>query len=177
MLARSESTPWPRPGPERALSGRRSSSISWSPRGSPRARRHRDLMPHVLDLLAGHTEHYSGEPRPGARLAGHHEDQPEFVVARGPRTRSGPTSDIPRWPAASRRRVDGQNDDGSFEGKLSAKLGPMTAAFEGTATVTPDPGTRSARIEGRASTERAGPAGRSSWITGSKPTEPALGDG
>ncbi|HLV90419.1 MAG: SRPBCC family protein [Acidimicrobiales bacterium] len=85
----------------------------------------------------------------------------EFVVARDPDTVWAYFQDIPSvarcLPGAE---LTGQNDDGSFEGKLSAKLGPMTAAFEGTATVTPDPGTRSARIEGKGVDRKGGSRGQ-----------------
>ena len=53
-----------------------------------------------------------------------------------------------------------QKDDGSYEGKLSVKLGPMTASFEGTATVTPDPGSRVATIEGKGVDRRGGSRGQ-----------------
>jgi len=54
----------------------------------------------------------------------------------------------------------GQNDTGAYEGKLSAKMGPMTATFEGTATVTPDPETRTATIEGKGVDKRGGSRGQ-----------------
>lgn len=54
----------------------------------------------------------------------------------------------------------GQSDDGSYEGRLSVKLGPMTAAFEGKATVTPDEASRSASIEGRGVDKRGGSRGQ-----------------
>ena len=53
-----------------------------------------------------------------------------------------------------------QKDDGSYEGKLSVKLGPMGASFEGTATADPDPGSRSATIEGKGVDRRGGSRGR-----------------
>ena len=54
----------------------------------------------------------------------------------------------------------GQGEDGSYEGKLTARLGPMTASFEGTATVDADPATRSARIEGRGVDRKGGSRGQ-----------------
>ena len=53
-----------------------------------------------------------------------------------------------------------QKDDGSYEGKVSVKLGPMAASFEGTAIVTPDPGSRSATIEGKGVDRRGGSRGQ-----------------
>ncbi len=52
------------------------------------------------------------------------------------------------------------NDDGTYDGKLSVKLGPMTAAFEGTATVTPDPDSMTARIEGKGVDKKGGSRGQ-----------------
>ncbi|HEY5889438.1 MAG TPA: SRPBCC family protein [Acidimicrobiia bacterium] len=52
------------------------------------------------------------------------------------------------------------NDDGTYDGKLSVKLGPMTAAFEGTATVTPDPESMTAKIEGKGVDKRGGSRGQ-----------------
>ena len=51
-------------------------------------------------------------------------------------------------------------DDGTYDGKLSVKLGPMTAAFEGTATVTPDPESMTAKIEGKGVDKRGGSRGQ-----------------
>jgi carbon monoxide dehydrogenase subunit G len=51
------------------------------------------------------------------------------------------------------------NDDGTYDGKLSVKLGPMTAAVEGTATVTPDPDSMTAKIEGKGVDKRGGSRG------------------
>lgn len=52
------------------------------------------------------------------------------------------------------------NEDGTYDGKLAVKLGPMTAAFEGTATVTPDEASKSARIEGKGVDKRGGSRGQ-----------------
>lgn len=54
----------------------------------------------------------------------------------------------------------GETEDGSYEGRLSVKLGPMTAAFEGQATVDPDATSRTARIEGRGVDKRGGSRGQ-----------------
>jgi carbon monoxide dehydrogenase subunit G len=53
-----------------------------------------------------------------------------------------------------------QTDDGSYEGKLSVKLGPMTASFEGKATIAADPGSRSATIDGRGVDKKGGSRGQ-----------------
>ena len=54
----------------------------------------------------------------------------------------------------------GQNDDGAYEGQLSGKMGPMTATFEGTATVTADAESRTATIEGKGVDRRGGSRGQ-----------------
>jgi uncharacterized protein len=56
--------------------------------------------------------------------------------------------------------LEGQSEDGSYQGRVSVKLGPMEAAFEGKATVVPDPSTRSAVIEGRGVDKRGGSRGQ-----------------
>lgn len=85
----------------------------------------------------------------------------EFVVARSPGTVWDFFQDIPSvarcLPGAE---LTGTDEAGSYEGKLTAKLGPMTAAFEGTATVTADPAARSARIEGRGVDRKGGSRGQ-----------------
>ncbi|MDH3499775.1 MAG: SRPBCC family protein [Acidimicrobiia bacterium] len=50
--------------------------------------------------------------------------------------------------------------DGVFAGKISVKLGPMTAAFEGEATVTPDAAMNSGHIEGKGVDRRGGSRGQ-----------------
>jgi carbon monoxide dehydrogenase subunit G len=54
----------------------------------------------------------------------------------------------------------GQSEDGSYEGKLSVKLGPMAASFEGKATVTSEPATRTATIEGKGVDRSGGSRGQ-----------------
>jgi carbon monoxide dehydrogenase subunit G len=49
---------------------------------------------------------------------------------------------------------------GTYAGKISVKLGPMTAAFEGEATVTPDAGSNSGHIEGKGVDRRGGSRGQ-----------------
>lgn len=56
--------------------------------------------------------------------------------------------------------LTGQDDSGAYQGSLSAKLGPMTATFEGTATVTPDAGSKTARIEGKGVDKKGGSRGQ-----------------
>ena len=50
--------------------------------------------------------------------------------------------------------------DGTYTGKISVKLGPMTAAFEGEATVTPDAAANSGHIEGKGVDRRGGSRGQ-----------------
>ncbi len=80
----------------------------------------------------------------------------EFEVARGPDVVWALFQDVPSvaqcLPGAE---LAGENEDGSHSGTLSVKLGPMTAAFEGKATVTPDESAKSATIEGKG-VDRAG---------------------
>ena len=85
----------------------------------------------------------------------------EFVVARPPEVVWDFFQDVPSvahcLPGAD---LTGQNEDGSYHGVLSAKMGPMTATFEGTAVVTPDAGGRSATIEGKGVDKRGGSRGQ-----------------
>jgi carbon monoxide dehydrogenase subunit G len=50
--------------------------------------------------------------------------------------------------------------DSGYAGVVSVKLGPMTAAFEGDATITPDPEARSAHISGKGVDKRGGSRGQ-----------------
>lgn len=54
----------------------------------------------------------------------------------------------------------GQDEDGSYAGRLSSKMGPMTATFEGAAKVTPDVAARSAVIEGKGVDKKGGSRGQ-----------------
>lgn len=85
----------------------------------------------------------------------------EFSVAKPPDTVWEFFQDVPSvaqcLPGAE---LLGQKDDGAYEGKLSVKLGPMTAAFEGTATVDPSPADKTAVIEGRGVDKRGGSRGQ-----------------
>lgn len=85
----------------------------------------------------------------------------EFVVNRSPDTVWEFFQDVPSvaqcLPGAE---LAGQGEDGAYQGSLSVKLGPMTAVFEGKATITPDPEARSAAIEGRGVDKRGGSRGQ-----------------
>ncbi len=85
----------------------------------------------------------------------------EFVVGRSPDTVWNFFQDIPSvarcLPGAE---LAGMDENGAYQGQLTAKLGPMTAAFDGTATVSADPATRSARIEGRGVDRKGGSRGQ-----------------
>lgn len=50
--------------------------------------------------------------------------------------------------------------DGTYAGKVSVKLGPMAANFEGEATVTPNEATRSGTIDGKGADRRGGSRGQ-----------------
>ena len=53
-----------------------------------------------------------------------------------------------------------QQGDNVYAGVVSVKLGPMTASFEGEATITPDPSTHSATISGKGVDKRGGSRGQ-----------------
>lgn len=50
--------------------------------------------------------------------------------------------------------------NGAYLGRVSIKLGPFNAAFEGEAQVTPDPTNRSGHVEGRGTDKRGGSRSR-----------------
>ena len=52
------------------------------------------------------------------------------------------------------------NGDGSYEGTVSVKLGPMTSAFEGRAWVTSDSASKTGHIEGKGADKRGGSRGQ-----------------
>lgn len=85
----------------------------------------------------------------------------EFEVARPPDVVWDIFQDVPAvaqcLPGAT---LTGEGEDGSHKGKLSVKLGPMTATFEGTATVTPNPASKSATIEGKGVDRTGGSRGQ-----------------
>jgi len=85
----------------------------------------------------------------------------EFTVARPPERVWEFFQNVPSvaecLPGAE---MMGQADDGSYDGKLSVKLGPMAASFEGKATVTPDPEAKSAVIEGKGVDRTGGSRGQ-----------------
>ncbi|MFP3914099.1 MAG: SRPBCC family protein [Actinomycetota bacterium] len=60
-------------------------------------------------------------------------------------------------PGAELREDKGDN---TYAGAVSVKLGPMTATFEGEATITPDPSAHSARIAGKGVDKRGGSRGQ-----------------
>lgn len=85
----------------------------------------------------------------------------EFVVERPPADVWTFFQDVPAvaqcLPGAE---LTGENEDGSYAGNLSVKLGPMTAAFEGTAVITPDVANRSATIDGKGVDKKGGSRGQ-----------------
>jgi carbon-monoxide dehydrogenase small subunit len=85
----------------------------------------------------------------------------QFIVARPPDVVWEFFQDVPSvaqcLPGAE---LMGQSEDGSYEGKLSVKLGPMAASFEGKAVVTPDPATKTASIEGKGVDRSGGSRGQ-----------------
>lgn len=89
----------------------------------------------------------------------------EFVVERPPADVWAFFQDVPAvaqcLPGAA---LDSQNEDGSYEGNLEVKLGPMTAAFEGKCVITPDESNMSAKIEGRGVDRKGGSRGQVSVV-------------
>ncbi len=85
----------------------------------------------------------------------------EFEVARTPDVVWEFFQDIPSvaqcLPGAE---LLGQGEEGSYEGLVSVRLGPMTATFEGKATVTPDLPSKSATIEGQGVDRTGGSRGQ-----------------
>ena len=85
----------------------------------------------------------------------------EFTVAKKPESVWEFSQDVPSvaqcLPGAE---LFGKTEDGAYEGKLSVKLGPMTAAFEGKATVDPNPSEKTAVIEGRGVDKKGGSRGQ-----------------
>jgi uncharacterized protein len=56
--------------------------------------------------------------------------------------------------------LTGQGEDGTYEGNLSVKLGPMSAAFEGNCVVIPDQTSMTATIEGKGVDKKGGSRGQ-----------------
>lgn len=85
----------------------------------------------------------------------------EFVVARPPSVVWEFFQDVPSvaqcLPGAA---LTDQADDGSYQGNLAVKMGPMSAAFEGKCVVEPDPATMSATIQGRGVDKKGGSRGQ-----------------
>ncbi len=85
----------------------------------------------------------------------------EFVVARPPADVWTFFQDVPAvaqcLPGAE---LTNENEDGSYDGNLSVKLGPMSAAFEGTARITPDEANHTASIEGKGVDKKGGSRGQ-----------------
>lgn len=85
----------------------------------------------------------------------------EFVVQRPPATVWDFFQDVPSvaqcLPGAE---LTTQNEDGTYEGSLSVKLGPMTAAFEGQAAIVADEPNRTATISGKGVDKKGGSRGQ-----------------
>jgi carbon monoxide dehydrogenase subunit G len=91
----------------------------------------------------------------------------EFVVERPPTDVWAFFQDVPAvaqcLPGAA---LESQSEDGSYEGNLAVKLGPMTATFEGKCVITPDEPNMSAKIEGRGVDKKGGSRGQVSVVYG-----------
>lgn len=64
-------------------------------------------------------------------------------------------------PGAELKEAKGEN---LYAGAVSVKLGPMTASFEGEATITPDAAARTATISGKGVDRRGGSRGQVSVV-------------
>lgn len=85
----------------------------------------------------------------------------EFTVSRPVDTVWAFFQDVPSvaecLPGAE---LTGDRGDGTYAGKVSVKLGPMAANFEGEATVTPDEAAKSGMIDGKGADRRGGSRGQ-----------------
>ncbi len=85
----------------------------------------------------------------------------QFVVARSPEVVWDFFQDVSSvaqcLPGAE---LMGQSEDGSYQGRVSVKLGPMTVVFEGKATVAADEASRSATIDGKGVDKTGGSRGQ-----------------
>lgn len=84
----------------------------------------------------------------------------EFEVARPPEAVWAFFQDVPGvascLPGAELTEDRG---DGTYAGRVSVKLGPMNATFEGQATLTPDESSHSAHLEGKGADRKGGSRG------------------
>ncbi|MPZ71701.1 MAG: hypothetical protein GEU74_00480 [Nitriliruptorales bacterium] len=96
-------------------------------------------------------------PDTGARVKIRHE----FSVDRHPDSVWEFFQDIPNvascMPGAE---LTEEHGEGKYSGKVSVKLGAMTATFEGQCTIDPDHGTRVCQIEGKGVDRRGGSRGQ-----------------
>lgn len=85
----------------------------------------------------------------------------EFAVMRSPEVVWDFFQDVPAvaqcLPGAELSDVA---EDGSYQGSVSVKLGPMTATFEGKATIDPDAEARTATIDGKGVDKTGGSRGQ-----------------
>ena len=85
----------------------------------------------------------------------------EFKVGRAPDVVWDFFQDVPSvaqcLPGAE---LSGLAENGAYQGSVSVKLGPMTATFEGNATITPDEAGRSATINGKGVDKKGGSRGQ-----------------
>lgn len=85
----------------------------------------------------------------------------EFQVSQSPETVFGFFQNVPSvaqcLPGAS---LTEERGDGSYTGVVSVKLGPMTARFEGEASVSSDAEARTGRISGKGIDKRGGSRGQ-----------------
>lgn len=96
----------------------------------------------------------------------------QFSVAQPAEKVWGAFQDVPSvadcLPGAE---LTGETDD-AYEGKVSVRLGPMTAVFEGTATIEADETARRAEIKGKGTDRRGGSRGQVAMTYALKETGP-----
>jgi carbon monoxide dehydrogenase subunit G len=85
----------------------------------------------------------------------------EFVVSQSPDAVWHFFQDVPSVAQClPGSELLGESEGGAYEGRLSVRLGPMTAAFEGTAVVSPDHDSRTASIDCKGVDRRGGSRGQ-----------------
>jgi len=84
----------------------------------------------------------------------------EFTVSRPPQAVWDFFQNVPEVaPCLPGAELLSDEGDGRYKGKVSVKLGPMSATFDGQATMTGDPATRTGTIDGQGSDRKGGSRG------------------
>jgi carbon monoxide dehydrogenase subunit G len=84
----------------------------------------------------------------------------EFTVARPVQTVWDFFQDVPEVaPCLPGAELTSVNEDGTFTGKVSVKLGPLSATFDGNAAITTDASARTGTIDGKGTDRKGGSRG------------------